>query len=115
MKGKVFQVHKHPFGPYKEHEGDSVDLGKKFSSTVPHKFSRKIREIFKILAWIGHFGGRNGNSHFFGPTYFSHGICFANPFPSIIHAPKGKPTLTLLQSCAALTAAPCATTTSALI
>src|SRR4051794_13586141 len=28
---------------------------------IPYKFSIKIREIFKILCWIGHFCGRNEN------------------------------------------------------
>src|SRR3954452_18915911 len=28
---------------------------------IPNNFSRKIREIFKISCWIGHFRGRNGN------------------------------------------------------
>src|SRR3954464_9419152 len=62
MKGRISpKPIRTPFSPYKEHNrGDLVDLGKIFPLPTPYKFSRKIREIFKILAWIGHFGERNG-------------------------------------------------------
>src|SRR4051794_19545575 len=61
MDGNFSKILSDPLGPYKEHRGDPMDLEKIFHHPISYKFSRKIREIFKILCWMWNFCGRNGN------------------------------------------------------
>src|SRR4051812_10007309 len=72
------------------HRGDPMDFGNFSIHPIPHKFSRKIREIFKILAWIGHFGGRKEKLPFSLGHRVVHSTYTRPSNRSSIHSHKGR-------------------------